>query len=166
MQQCKVTGYVSNVQLRLFTPWNGSTPLYLFVILLSVEEQCITRRYVVPTPTTSTKWQTIGIPPDALPISAGDFLAVGMHDANSGNQIFMAESTPILKAPVTEHSTSVVSPVTDTNGVAFAYTVAYTGEIIRDAKGRCRTRAFLLFSSDIINKTKESSSTWHGHSLA
>ena len=128
-QYSQVDGHVSHVYLRLFTLWTGTAPLYLFVIALHDPVVSIVRQYAVALHRNATGWQTITMPRGALPISHGYFLAVGMHDRNSTNQIYIVENFVSFNARIGRDDTSSVSHAVNTrDGAALAYTVAHTGK--------------------------------------
>jgi len=89
---CCYDGYVSSVYLRLFTNWTGNAPLYVFIIELGESGLGLKQRYVIQSQRDTTDWQIINIPSHELPISLGNFLAIGMQDSSNTNQIYEVKS--------------------------------------------------------------------------
>jgi hypothetical protein len=118
-----VDGFVVAVHLRLFSEWKGHAPLYLFVISFSTSYQ-ILRRYPVNPQRNTTKWQTINIPSNALPIITGDLFGIGMHE-NSTNQIYAVEATYSFVSKRIHENTTDLNEIEESDGVAFSYTVLH-----------------------------------------
>jgi hypothetical protein len=119
-----VDGFVVGVHLRLFSEWKGHAPLYLFVIILSGTSYQILRRYPVNPQRNTTKWQTINIPSDALPIITGNLFGIGMHE-NSTNKIYAVEATYSFVSKRIHETTTDLNEIEESDGVAFSYTVLH-----------------------------------------
>lgn len=89
-----VSGFVIQVNIRLFNEWKGNVSLYLFVLANRISGFSIVHRYAVNPKPNTTDWQIISVPFRALPISLGSLLAVGMQDTGNGVNEVQAVKVP------------------------------------------------------------------------
>ncbi|CAF3424426.1 unnamed protein product [Rotaria socialis] len=106
---CLNAGYVSRVNFRLFTKWEETVPLYLFLITGFMLDYKISHRYAVFPEKYTTEWQTINIPSQTFLIGYGEFLALGMQDSSNATQIYAVEPTSsigIIVRNINENTTT------------------------------------------------------------
>jgi len=133
---CFYDGYVSSVYLRLFTNWTGNAPLYVFIVGYGASGLGLKQRYVIQPQRDTTDWQIINIPSDELPISVGNFLAIGMQDSSNTNQIYAVKSDAqgsvigLLEKNINASTTLVSLGSSSSLGFALGYTMVTTGKKI------------------------------------
>ncbi|CAF2059314.1 unnamed protein product [Rotaria magnacalcarata] len=74
---CLNAGYVNRVGFRLFTKWEETVPLYLFIISGLMLKHNIAHRYAINPEKDATEWETISIPSHTLPKGYRQCLAIG-----------------------------------------------------------------------------------------
>lgn len=123
----RAKGYVTSVNLRLFTEWKDDRPLYLFTIPMATSDAYRIRyRYAIQPQRNTTEWQTIKISSRGLPIFFLDFLAIGMQDSSNTAQIYTIKSPLMVSAAnITENTTNFMLKPDLGIGVAFGYTVVH-----------------------------------------
>ncbi|CAF4956272.1 unnamed protein product [Rotaria sp. Silwood1] len=122
-------GYISSVRFRLFTNWEGTASLYLFIIYAVLLDHTIVCRYAINPQKNTTQWQTFNIPSGALPIGSDEFLAVGMQDSSNTNQIYdVTPAVGMSGIKVTETTIKVDLYFYPNIAPALTYTVAYYEE--------------------------------------
>ncbi|CAF3692678.1 unnamed protein product [Rotaria socialis] len=132
---CLNAGYVSRVNFRLFTKWEETVPLYLFLITGFMLDCKISHRYAVFPEKYTTEWQTINIPSQTFLIGYGEFLALGMQDSSNATQIYAVEPTSsigIIVRNINENTTTFGSTV-DFDGVP-----AMSFSVVEDEKPTTR----------------------------
>ncbi|CAF5218971.1 unnamed protein product, partial [Rotaria magnacalcarata] len=87
---CLNAGYVNRVGFRLFTKWEETVPLYLFIISGLMLKHNIAHRYAINPEKDATEWETISIPSHTLPKGYRQCLAIGMQDSSNTTQIYAA----------------------------------------------------------------------------
>ncbi|CAF1247200.1 unnamed protein product [Rotaria sordida] len=127
---CNYTGYVSSVSFRLFTNWEDTALLYLFVISGSPFNYHISYRYAIKPQKNTTQLQTIKIPSRTLPISVTDFFAIGMQDSSNMSQIYTIHP-PIgmMGTNINETTRKFISKLGAGFAPAFTYTAVHYKEI-------------------------------------
>ncbi|CAF3840082.1 unnamed protein product, partial [Rotaria magnacalcarata] len=73
---CLNAGYVNRVGFRLFTKWEETVPLYLFIISGLMLKHNIAHRYAINPEKDATEWETISIPSHTLPKGYRQCLAI------------------------------------------------------------------------------------------
>ncbi|CAF2772663.1 unnamed protein product [Rotaria sp. Silwood2] len=122
----RFSGYISSVSFRLFTNWEDTTSLYIFVISGVMFDHSITYRYAIKPQQNTTQWQTIKIPSRTLPIVYNNYLAVGMQDSSNTSQIYVVKSTIGMGGiDVNETTTKINLKIGFQMAPAFIYTVVY-----------------------------------------
>ncbi|CAF2570417.1 unnamed protein product [Rotaria sp. Silwood2] len=121
---CRRTGYVSSVSFRLFTNWEGTASLYVFIISGFLTGYAIKHRYGIKPQKYTTQWQTFEIPSRILPIELGQFLAIGMQDSSNTNKIYVVKSiTAITGVNIKENITQPYVEAAYITGVASGYSI-------------------------------------------
>ena len=87
-----IHGYVRHVYVRLFTPWQGHAPLYIYIIRITFPS-FIKYRYPVEPQRDTTEWQLIDVSANMLPINCYESVGVGMEDSSDTNQIYGLKNT-------------------------------------------------------------------------
>ncbi|CAF4990352.1 unnamed protein product [Rotaria sp. Silwood1] len=125
LEQASLTdGYVSSVSFRLFTNWEGTASLYLFVLWRYLTLYEILHRYAIKPQRNTTQWQTLKIPSRTLPIDVGNALAVGMQDSSDTNQIYIVKSGfTVWGSHITENLTKPFVQGISDFGIAVSYSV-------------------------------------------
>ncbi|CAF0998877.1 unnamed protein product [Adineta ricciae] len=119
-------GSVVYLNLRLFTPWQGKAPLYIFAILINkMDIKSIVQRYPVEPQRNTTDWQTIQIPLYALQIRTNTCLGIGMQNPSDRNKLYVINTLGTLFSKnITQHATNLELKADMRTGVAFSFTVA------------------------------------------
>ncbi|CAF0775789.1 unnamed protein product [Adineta ricciae] len=125
-------GSVIYLSLRLFTPWQGKAPLYIFAILINkMDIKSIVQRYPIEPQRNTTDWQTIQIPLHALQIRINTYLGIGMQNASDTNKLYVINKLGTLFSKnITRHATNLKLDAHMQTGIAFTFTVAQYHEVI------------------------------------
>ena len=122
-----INGSVIYLNFRLFTPWQGKAPLYVFVIFIkTMESKSIIQRFPVEPQRNTTNWQTIPIALHALQIRPGAFLGIGMQHTCDTNKLYNVINTlgTFHAKNITPHVIDITRSDYSSSGIAFSYTVA------------------------------------------